>query len=807
MSNILHDLRYTVRKLRKNPGFAVVAVATLALGIGASTAIFSVVDAALLRALPFENPARLTVILGVAGPDRDVRYGSYPEVGDWRAMTRSFVAVSIYNETTLNLSGMGAAEMLEAEIVSPGYFRLLGVSPQLGRGLLPEDDVPGGMAAVVISHGLWQRRFDGAHDILGRTVVLDDRQAVVVGVMPEGFQGLSFDTQVWATLLPFEPDAANDRGSRWLAAIGRLRPRVSMDAAQADLWNTARQLEDQYPDNNRERSADLVTLHEFYLGTTQTLLLVVLGAVGFLMLIACVNVINLQIMRGIGRRAEVALRYALGAGRRRLVRQFTTEAAVLAFLGGIAGVVIAWLGMNSLIALVPAGVLPGYVDASINGRVMLFAAGIIALTGMLSGVVPALRGTRQGLADDLRAPNSGTAAARAGTGALQRVLVAVEVGLAVALIGGAALMVRSLTEQLAVAPGFQSNNVLAAGVNLTSDEYSGEARVRFATQLIGELQALTGVASVAIGSDAPLRGNSSASMLVAEGRPDERIRYYRHNVTPEYFGTLGIAMIRGRSFDPSDDADAPGVVVVSAAFAEKLWPGRDAIGQYIQIGLDADEDRATVIGVAENVRFRDLTTDLFSAGEDPDVYFSYAQIPTASFEILVRSATSELTAFDVVRRAVTELDPSVPLGRVQPLESVLEAQTASARFGSVILGLFAVLALVLCGIGLYGIMAFFVASRRSEIAVRMALGARQTRVLGMVVRQGMLLVGAGAIAGLAAVLLGGRLFSSLFFSVGATDPAVHLTSVGLLAVIAFVACALPAWRATRIDPTEALRSE
>ncbi|MEX2124644.1 MAG: ABC transporter permease [Woeseia sp.] len=806
MKNVWHDLRYTVRKLQKSPGFSIVAVATLALGIAASTVIFSVVDSTLLRSLPFANPDRLVVVLGVAGPDRDVRYGSYPEVRDWETMTRSFDGLSIYNETTLNLSRAGAAEMLEAETVSPGYFGLLGVSPQLGRSLRPEDDVPGATAAVVISYGLWQRRFDGTRDVLGRSVILDDRQAVIVGVMAEGFRGLSFDAEVWTTLLPFDPDAANNRRSRWLTSIGRLRQGVSKEAAQADLWSAARQLEDQYPDNNRERSADLVSLREYYLGTTSTLLLMVFGAVSFLMLIACVNVINLQIMRGIGRRGEVALRYALGAGRSRLLRQFTMEACVLACLGGIVGVAIAYLGINSLIALVPLGVLPGYVDAPVNGRVLLFAGSVIAFTGILSGVVPALRSTRSGLAEDLRATNSG-AAARAGTARLQRALVTVEVALAVALIGGAALMIRSLTEQLAIAPGFTSDNVLAAGVNLTGDEYTGDARSRFAGQLIEKLAASPGIASVAIGSDAPLRGNSSAAMLIAEGQSGEPVRYYRHRVTPGYFRTLGIGMIHGRGFESSDDADAPEVVVVSTAFADRFWPERDPVGQYIQTGPDADKDRATVIGVAENVRFRDLTSDLFSPGEDPDVYFSYAQSPTASFEILVRSATSGLAGIDLVQRAVAELDPSVPLASVQSLGSALDAQTASARFGSIVLGLFAALALVLSGIGLYGIMAFFVASRRCEIAIRMALGAKQARVLRMVVRQGMLLVGLGAIAGLAAVLVGGRLFSSVLFGVGAADPAVHLSTVALLALIAFAACAIPAWRATRVEPTEALRSE
>jgi predicted permease len=346
----------------------------------------------------------------------------------------------------------------------------------------------------------------------------------------------------------------------------------------------------------------------------------------------------------------------------------------------------------------------------------------------------------------------------------------------------------------------KEENVSPAGGRLVGDETGDD-------QLIRSLETSPGVASVAIGSDAPLRGFSSASLLQAEGRPDYFVRYYRHHVTPGYFGTAGIEMVMGRGFEPSDVGDAQGVVIVGKAFADKVWPGQDPVGRYIRIGPNADEDRAAVVGVAENVRFRDLTTDLFSPGEDPDVYFPYAQLPTTSFEILVRSGTSELPAAEVVRRAVAGLDPSIPLANVEPLENVLESQTASTRLASTILALFAALAVVLSGIGLYGVMAFFVASRRSEIAVRIAVGVGHSRVLGMIVRQAMALVGIGIVVGLAVVLVAGELFSSVLYGVGSADPAVHLSSIALLALIAFLACTLPAWRAIRIDPTEALRSE
>jgi putative ABC transport system permease protein len=807
MNMLALDLRYTFRKLWKNPGFTAVAILTLALGISASAVIFSVADPALLRPLPFANAERLVAILGVAGPDRDVRYGSYPEVQDWRDMTRSFEGMSIYNETTLSLSGRGEAEVLEAETVSPGYFELLGVSPQLGRSFVAGDDVAGAEVSAVISHSLWQRRFGGNRAVTGTSLILDGRHAVVAGVMPQGFRGLSFDTEIWTTLLPYEPGAAQDRGSRWLTAIGRMRAGVTETEAQADLWSAARVLSERYPEVNNERSADLISLQELYLGSTSTLLFMVVGGVSLLLLIACVNVVNLQIMRGIGRRGEVALRYALGAARSVLLRQFTTESLVLACLGGMTGLAIAHAALRPLVALIPPGVLPAYVEPKIDMRVLLFAGCVVAIAGVLSGVIPALRSTRQGLSDDLRAPHGGAAAAGSGGGLLQRSLVTVEVALAVALIGGAALMVRSLSEQLAVAPGFQAENVLVASISLSGDRYTGGASGRFAHELVRTLEGSPGVASVAAGSDAPLRGSTSASLLKIEGRPDDFVRYYRHRVTPGYFRALGIGILQGRGFEEADDGRAQRVVIVSKAFADRLWPGQDPIGRYIQVGPDADRDRAAVIGVAGNVRFRDLTSDLFSPGEDPDVYFPFAQSPTASFEILVRSRTDGTMPAEVVRRAVARLDPSVPLANIQSLETALAAHTASARLASTVLGLFALLAATLCGIGLYGLMAFFVASRRWEIAVRIAVGARQSRVLRMVVQQAMMLAGIGIVAGLFAVLVLGRLFSSVLFGVRPADPLVHLSSIALLALVAFLACAIPAWRAVRIDPTEALRSD
>lgn len=802
LDDLRQDVRLAARSLARRPSYLAVAILTLAVGIGAVATIFAVVDAALLRPLPFPSPDRLAVVWGVAGPERDIRGASFPELRDWSERTRSFSALSIYDETGFTLSGSGPAEVVQGETVSPGYLEMLGATPVLGRFLRADDDRPGITPTVVISHALWQRRFGGTVDIVGRSLVLDGRPVVVIGVAAEGFHGLSFDTDVWATLPPFSPDLAEDRGTRFLAGIGRLAPSATRESAQRGLEALTADMEAEFPAVNAGRRADLFTLREYYLDTARTVMLALLAAVALLLLIACVNVLNLQLVRGLARQQEVAVRYALGARRGRVVRQLLTESLVLAALGGAAGLVVAWWGTRWLIAGVPPGVIPTYAQIGLDARVVGLSLLLVLLTGMLSGALPALRSARGGLAGALRsADRSGDAGGRLG---LQHALVAVEVGMAVALMLAAVVMIRSVRAQLAVEPGFDPDGVTAARVFLPSETYAdAAARVVFADRVLTALRADPAVAEAAIGSDAPLRGNSSAAILrVPEARGDDGIRYYRHMVTPSFFGVVGIDVVRGRGFEATDAADAAPVAIVSRAFAQKLWPDRDGLGERIEIGGASVE----IVGIVADARYRNLTANLMDAGEDPDVWFSWQQIPTGSFDIVVRQRDGGADGAPI-HRAVAAADPSIPVFQISTLRASLDLQTATDRFGAVLLALFGVAALLLAAIGLFGVMSFAVSMRRREIAIRIALGSAPSSVLTRILGHGLMVTGIGALGGLVVFVAAGRLMSGILFGVSPLDPLSMALVVTLLGGTAAVANLIPAARASRTDPQQVLRGD
>jgi len=804
--DVRQDVRHAFRLLWRRRSYTAVAVLTLALGIGAASSIFAVVDAVLLRPLPFAEPDRLVVVWGVAGPERDIRGASYREVGDWRERARAFSSLSLYNETTLNLSGEGAAEQLESETVSPGYFEMLGATPYMGRFFGADDDVAGIMPPVVISHALWRERFSGAGDIVGRTLTLDGRRAVVVGVASPGFHGLSFDTDVWSTMLPFAPGFENDRGSRFLAALARLAAGVTREQAQSEMESVTLAMESEFPQSNTERRADIFTLHQYFLQSSRVLMLALLAAVGVLLVIACLNVLNLQLVRGLARDQEIAVRYSLGARRSRVVRQLLTESLVLALVGGAAGLVAAFWGTRALVALVPPGVIPAYASIGLDARVLIATVLLVAIAGVLSGSLPALRSAKRGLSGALRsADRSGRESASVRRYGLQHALVAVEIGLAVAIMIGAAVMVRSLRAQLRVDAGFEPGNVIAARVFLPGESYAdAQSRRLFVDRVLDDLRGRPGFANVAIGSDAPLRGNNSAAILrVPDARGDQGIRYYRHMITPSFFDAVGIDVIQGRGFTAGDVDGAPPVVVVSRAFAGKMWPGQEAIGRRIEIGGEQVE----VIGVTGDPRYRDLITSLMDPGEDPDVWFSYHQLPGRTFDIIVKPAAGAAADIESVRRAVAAIDPAIPLFQVGRLQDALDLQTASGRFGAVLLSLFGVAALALAAIGLFGVMSFVVSMRRREIAIRMALGSTPQAVLLRVLRQGLLVVAAGVAGGLVTALLAGRLIHGILFGVSPLDPlsvGIVLTVLGGAAIMANV---IPAARAARTDPQVVLRGD
>jgi predicted permease len=578
--------------------------------------------------------------------------------------------------------------------------------------------------------------------------------------------------------------------------------------AQRDLDAVAARLAQAHPETNTDRGVRLLALRDFYLDTTAGLLRVLLAAVLLFLLLACANVVSLQLVRGTAREREIALRVAVGADRRRLVQQLLTEGMLLAVLGTAAGLLVAMWGVDALTPLMPEGVLPRYVDVSLNGRVLAFSAGLALLSGLVFGLVPAWRGTRPDLASSLRA-GARSSVGGIGSGArlgLQEALVVGEVAIALVLLVGAGLMVRSLQNQLAVRPGFDAAGVLTARLALPTQRYDAAQRVQFVEALEARLRALPGVEGAAVASALPLSGDGSAAMLTVEGRGDDAVRFYRHRVSPGYFATLDIPIVRGRTLGLEDRREAPAVVVVSQAMAARFWPGQDPIGRRLFLGA-AGGPAVTVVGVAGDVRHRDLTGNLRAPTSEPDVYFPYAQSTSGSLELAVRTAGDPTALAGALRREVAALDAGLPVFRVQPLATALRRQTATGRFASVLLSVFSGVALLLAAVGLYGILAFLVALSRRDIAIRMALGASSSRVMAATVRRGLGLVAAGLVLGGATAALTTDVLAAQLFGVSATDPATFGGVALMLLLVALAASWVPASRATRVDPQLALRGE
>jgi predicted permease len=808
MDTLLKDFRFAIRSLRKQPAFTMTVVATLALAIGASTAIFSVVEATLLRPLPFRDTSRIAFLWGVAGPQRAIRGGSPIEVKDWGRLNRTFENVAIYDETSLNLRTADGAERVEAEMVSASYFPMLGAAPQIGRVFGPaEDNIPDANPVVVISDAMWRTQLGADPAIIGRTLTLNDRPFTVLGVMRPGFKGISFDTDVW---FPAAMGRANgapqnpaERGSRWLGAIGGLRDGVRLEDAQRDMDRVAAQLARDFPENNKDRGVQLFSLRDSYLGSTRTLVLALFGAVGLFLLIACANVVGLQLVRAAGRRREIALRMAIGANRGRLVQQLVVEGVTLAVAGAVVGLAVAHWGLAGLTALAPDGVLPNFAQPSINLVAFGFALVIALGCGVLFGIVPAMRASRLELVGALKegARGSANGFGRRRLGG-QQLLVVGETAVALVLLVGAGLMVRSLQRQLAVDPGFDPKGVLRARLVLPQP-YTRERRLQFVEELRTRLLAIPSVRSVAIGSDLPLGGSSSAAFIFVPDVNDQ-FRYYRHSVTPGYFSSLGIRLVRGRAFTAADRDSVPGVAIISQSTARRFWRGADPVGRRLRLGA-SDGREVTIVGVVGDARFRDLTTPL--ATSEPDVYFAMSENPTRNLHVAVRSSLppEQLTA--AVRREVAAIDPAVPLFGVQPLEELLAQQTAQGRFGSAVLTAFGLSALVLAAVGLYGVLAFIVSLRRREIGIRLALGATSGRVLEGVIGQGTRLAAMGLVVGIAAAFVSTRVIESQLFGVGARDPVVFAGAAVALLLVAVAASWVPARRASRVDPQVALRVE
>jgi putative ABC transport system permease protein len=807
MDIFLKDLRFALRTLRRQPAFTATVVGTLTLAIGASTGIFSIVESTLLRPLPFRTPERIAFLWGVAGPQRAIRGGSIIEVQDWARLNRSFESVSVNDQTSLNLRTPDGTDRIQAEMVSASYFPMLGASAAVGRVFTAaEDSVPDANPVVVISDGMWTTRFNRDPRIVGSTLTLNDAPFTVIGVMRPGFKGLGFNTDIWFPSMMARANGAptdlSQRGSRWLGAIGRLKQGVTLQAAQADLERVGAQLARDYPNTNRERSVQVMALRDSYLGSTRTLVIAVFAAVGLLLLIACANVVGLQLVRTSGRRRELALRLAIGADRQRLAQQLTVEALVLAVSAAALGLLVAKWGLSGLMILVPSGLLPSYATPSINATAFAFSLVTAVGCGLVFGLLPALRAGRVNLVDSLKEGSRGSAAgfARGGKLGSQQLLVVGQTALAVVLLVGAGLFVRTLQRQLAVAPGFEPRGVLVAQISIPR-ALDARSRRQLANSIEARLAAIPSVRSVTVASDLPLVGGTSATFVQL---PDvnQPVRIYRHAVAPSFFKTIGAQVRSGRAFTSSDRDSTPAVAMINESTERRFWPGQSAVGKVLRLG---DSSAVTIVGVVGDVRFRDLTTSL--ATSEPDVYFPYAQRPGTALQIAIRSDLDAAAIATSVRRELATLDRRIPVFSVQPLSTFLDQQTASARFASTLLGIFGLAALLLTAVGLYGVLAFLVSLRQRELGIRLALGASSTRVLRGIVGQGVTLVALGIVfGGVSAAMLTGWIATQLF-GVSARDPLVF-TSVPLaLLLIAILASWVPARRAARVDPQLALRSE
>jgi putative ABC transport system permease protein len=806
--DVLQDLRYGLRTLRKHPGFTAVAVIALALGIGANTAIFSVVNTVLLRPLPYKEPDRLVMVW-----EDDTKSG-YPRDTpaaanyiDWRDQNKVFEGMAALADQSFNLTGLGDPERLEGKRASANLFQLLGVEPLLGRGFLPEDDRPGGGRVAVLSHGLWQRRFGADPKVVGRSLELNGQSYEVVGVMPQGFQFLSPEYELWVPI-GFTQQEAASRGRHYLQVVARLKPGVSFEQAQAEMSTIAARLQQQYPENNADLGAAVVPLHEQVVGDIKPALLILLGAVGFVLLVACANVANLLLARAAARQKEIALRVALGASRARLVRQFLTESVLLAALGGVLGLLLALWGVSLLKAFIPDSISQVRAIA-VDAKVLGFTLLVSLLTGLIFGLAPATQASNFNLNETLKEGGRDASAGNKGK-RIRSLLVVAEVAVSLVLLVGAGLLINSFLRLRAVEPGFKPGNLLTMSLVLPQQKYPDSARrAAFYDELIRRVEAVPGVKSAAIVNWIPLIRQGDSTSITIEGRPPAEPGKENMMVTrvvnPHYFQTMGVQLARGRAFDGSQDrADSPGAVIVSETAARRYWPGEEALGKRIAVGrVESPDDWLTVVGVVNDVKQFQL-----DAEPRPQMYLSYTQAGFFAPRYLIVSTSVEpLSMASAVRGTVWSIDRDQPVSHVRTMEDVLSESIARQRFSMLLLGIFAGVALLLAAVGLYGVMSYTVAQRTREIGLRMALGAQRGDVLRLVVGQGLKLVLVGVALGLVAASMLTRLMSSLLFGVSPTDPATLAIISLVLVFVALLASYVPARRATKVDPLIALRYE
>ena len=798
---LLADLRYAARRLRRTPGFSVVAVLTLAIGIGATTAIFGAINPILIEDLPYREPGRIMALVEVAsGGGRNS--GSFGMYRAYVEPARSFEAIAVLKPWKPALTGLAEPEVIEGQRVSAGYFHVLGVPPALGRDFTSADDRLHGPNVVIISDALWRRRFGADRAVIGRPVMLDDDAYEVIGVLPRSFENvLAPSAEAWA---PLQYDLT--QGQAWghhLRTIARLLPGVGIAQANGDVQMAGKAvLTEQHPETYDPNTRfAVVSLHQELTGGVRQALVTILGAVILVLVIACVNVTNLLLARGVQRRGEIALRAALGAGRSRLMRQLLTESLLLAALGGAAGMIVALIGVRALVTLSPSE-LPRLGAIGVHGSVFVFGLGVTTLIGLVVGIAPALQAARTDPHDDLQ---QGSRRSAGGLRRARGVLVTAEVALALVLLVSSGLLLRSLGRLFAVRAGFDASGLLTMQVQTPSHRFDQDSSThRFFGRMLEAVRAVPGVTVAGLTSQLPLSSDDDEYGAHFEAGPlqdDATYPVYRYAVSPGYLETMGIPLQEGRLLDERDVPGAPLAAVISQSLAKSRLPGGDPIGQRLRIGPAGP---FTVVGVVGDVRQLSLARN-----ETDAVYTAERQWPFAdrSMSLVVRCRGDAAALAAVVRRAIWSVDRDQPIVRVASMPQLMAARAAERRFALTLFAAFGMAALVLAAAGIYGVLAGSVAERTREIGVRAALGASRARIVGLVVRQGMLLTGLGVAIGLIGAAAATQAMVTLLFGVSRLDPVTYLGMTALLGGVALLACGVPAWRAAQIDPAETLRLE
>ena len=808
METLIQDIRYGLRTLLKQPTFTAIAVVTIALGIGANTAIFSVVNAVILRPLPYPDADKLVMLWSTTPKDGNQEQPfSFADFNDVRAQAKSFsniaAASPLWNFT---LTGGGEPEPIQGLFVSQNLFEMLGARPAIGRGFLPDDDRQGANPVVLISHALWQRRFGGDSNVLGRPLNVTGVNASIVGVMPEDFYFLESAAELWAPLSQNQ-FAGSARNVRLLSVVGRLNDGVPLTQANAELSAISGQLAAQYPDTNSGFGLRALSLHQQVTGKVRGALLLLLGAVGLVLLIACVNVVNLMLVRSAGRSREIAVRAAVGAGRFRLLRQLLTESITLSVFGGAAGALVATWGVKLLLTLNPIA-LPRYNKIGVDSTVLLFTLAASVITGIVFGLAPAWRMFKFDLNSVLKEGGRGTV--DRSQHRLSSALVSLEIATAFVLLIGAGLLIRSFARLVDVNPGFETQHTLTMQVGFPNASYGEpQKRIAFVQQLEANLKGIPDVTSVGIVTRLPLLSalNNVTTFLTIEGRqvqPGERPEIDFRRASTGYFEAMNIPLIAGRLVTEQDVTNNTHSVVINEAMAKRFWPGEDPIGKHISTATATGQQTQwqTIVGIVGNVRHLGLDTE-----PRPELYYHSNTSPPFGPVLVIRSKGDPKALISLARAKVRELDGDVPVSNVNTMDQLVAQSVAQRRFGMFLLTGFAALALLLAAIGIYGVISYSVAQRTQEIGVRMALGARTADVLKLVMTNGLKLAAVGLAIGLVGAFLLTRLMARLLFHVGPTD-AVTFASVfvGLL-LVAFLACYLPARRATKVDPLVALRYE